>query len=191
MHPITFKMKRCHLSAVAFGRAIFRGTRRPDDDKYDGVPDMTPARFDILYLVHGEGNPESSTPGRIGMAELRKLLGLARSTISEAVGRLVELGFVTCEPSDGDARCKVVELTKMGLSRIKRAIELVFEGQVLARHLERYVDPVPNGNVDWKRKLASHIAEELGDIRDELEALAAHLFDRSADLYVVYTEDDD
>ena len=191
MHAITFKMKRCHLSAVAFGRSIFRGSRKPDDPEYDGVPDMTPARFDILYLVHGDGNPQSSTPGRIEMAELRKFLGLARSTISEAVGRLVELGFVTCAPSGGDARCKVIELTEKGLSRIKRAIELVFEGQVLARHLERYVDPVPIENADWKRKLASRIAEELGDIRDELEALAAHLFDRSADLYVVYTDDDD
>jgi len=43
MHPMSFLQKRSHLCAVARGREMF-----------EGVADMTPARFDILYLGSGD-----------------------------------------------------------------------------------------------------------------------------------------
>jgi len=126
MHALSFHMKRCHLSAVAMGRRIFEGTLPPDDPGFDGVVDMTPARFDILYLVLGKGPAASNTPGSIEMVKLRDILALAPSTISQAVSRLVQLGLVTCEYASWNGRKKVVRLTAEGMARIKQALNLVF-----------------------------------------------------------------
>src|SRR5258708_250312 len=115
MHAINYQLKRAHLCAVAIGRKILRGTKPPDDPDYDGVPDMTPARFDILYLVLGRKVGRLPAPRAIEMTELRKALGLARATVSKAVKRLVELGLVTCGlPFSGSERNKVVRLTEEG-----------------------------------------------------------------------------
>src|SRR5882757_1334451 len=122
MHAISYQLKRAHLSAVAVGRRILRGTKPPDDPDFDGVPDMTPARFDILYLVLGRKMKYLPAPRALEMATLRKKLGLARATISKAVKRLVQLGLVTCELESGNERNKVVRLTDEGTARIKRAL---------------------------------------------------------------------
>ena len=94
MHVINHQLKRGHLSAVAIGRRIFRGTGDPDDVYCDGIPDMTPARFDILYLVLGKKFKDMPEPGCIRMAALRKALGLAAATISKALKRLWQRGLI-------------------------------------------------------------------------------------------------
>jgi DNA-binding MarR family transcriptional regulator len=182
-------MKRCHLSAVAIGRKILRGTKPPEDPDYDGVPDMTPARFDILYLVLGRKMPLLGEPRSIEMAELRRKLGLARATISKAVKRLVQLGLVTCDfHPGGNRRNKVVWLTDEGTARIKRALHLVLTGRMLARHYARYVTKDPLGRI--LRKRPWKIAEELTNIWHELESLARHHFDKSDVLYNIRGEPD-
>ena len=192
MHAISYQMKRCHLSAVALGRKVFRGTKSPTDPQYDGVPEMTPARFDILHLVFGKGWPQAFTPGRIELAELRRMLGLARSTVSEAVRRLVELEWVTCALEEGNDRNKVVALTEKGFELFKKALNLVYNRRFLTRHFQRYVDPPPpRTNPRWKPMRPWRAAERLRDIRDELEGLAKHLFDHSARLYNIHGEPDD
>ena len=186
-------MKRCHLSAVALGRRVFRGTKAPTDPQYDGVPEMTPARFDILHLVFGKGWPKSNTLGSIQLAELRQSLGLARSTVSEAVRRLVELEWVTCELQDGNDRNKVVSLTEKGLALFKKALHLVYNERLLTRHFQRYVDPPPVRETirPWRPMRPWRVAWALREIRDELEGLAKHLFDQSAMLYNIHGEPDD
>ena len=194
MHAISFQMKRCHLSAVALGRKVFRGRRPPDDPDYDGVPNMTPARFDILHLVFGKGWPQSSTPGRIELAELTELLGLTRSTVSQAVRRLVELGMVTCELDPrGSQRNKIVSLTESGLALFKKALNLVHERGFLKRHYQRYVDPPParGERRRWTPMRPWRVAEALREIRDDLEGLARHLFDRSTLLYNIHGAPED
>jgi len=129
MHAFAFQMKQCHLASVAVGRGLFRGTRPPDDPEFDGVPDMTPARFDLLYLVFGKGPAFSTVPGEIEMPSLRRFLGLAKSTVSEAVQRLVELVLVTCEYADWNGRMKVVRLTEeAAAARADRVLHLSAEG---------------------------------------------------------------
>lgn len=188
MHAISYQLKRGHLCAVAIGRKIFRGTKKPDDPDYDGVPDMTPARFDILYLVLGRKmGPMTPAPRSIAMSELVRRLGLARATISKAVKRLVELGLVTCSYAGSGRRDKRVELTEEGAARIKRAMHLVFTGRQLARHYRRYI---AKQHLTKKKNLAWHIAEELSELWFELRHLARHLFDRSDVLYNVRADPD-
>ena len=194
MHAISFQMKRCHLSAVALGRKVFRGTKAPDDPSYDGVPEMTPARFDILHLVLGKGWPQSSTPGTIELSMLRRLLGLARSTVSQAVKRLVELELVTCglDPV-GNQRNKIVEITEKGLAVFKKALNLVYNRGFLTRHYQRYVDPPParGERRRWRPMRPWRVAEALREFRDDLEGLARHLFDDSAMLYNIHGAPED
>jgi DNA-binding MarR family transcriptional regulator len=169
---------------VAIGRKILRGTKPPGDPDYDGIPDMTPARFDILFLVLGRKMPLVGEPRSIEMTELRKALGLARATISKAVKRLVELGLVTCELRPGSDRNKVVTLTEEGIARIKRALHLVFTGRALTRHYQRFVAEFVRG----KKKRPWRLAEELRIIWWDLQALARHHFDKSDALYDIRGE---
>ena len=96
MHPIAFHLKRLHLSAVASERRLFRGTKKPSAPDFDGVRDMTPTRFDILYVIGGGRSARSLLPegDSIAMAEVTRQLGLSRATVSVAIRRLVELGLV-------------------------------------------------------------------------------------------------
>lgn len=194
MHAISYQMKRCHLSAVALGRKVFRGRKPLDDPNYDGVPDMTPARFDILHLVYGTGWPKSFTPGSIELAQISKILGLARSTVSQAVRRLVQLELVTCELlPKGSQRNKVVMLTAKGLVLFKKALNLVHNHGFLKRHYQRYVDPPPalGERRRWIPMRPWRVAEALRVIRDDLEGLAQHLFDRSEMLYNIHGAPED
>lgn len=182
MHAISYQMKRGHLSAVAVGRSILRGSKPPEDPDYDGVPDMTPARFDILYLVLGRKSASLAAPRMIQMATLRRALGLARSTISEAVKRLVELELVTCTVDERDRRRKTISLTEKGEARIKRALHLVLTGRVLSLHYQAYVGTETDRG---KRKRPWQIGEELRSLHDEIKGIALHLFDTSTPIYAI------
>ena len=192
MHALSFQMKRCHLSAVRVGKRIFRGTTKRDDPNFDGVADMTPARFDILYLVYGKGPASSNTPGSIEMATLRDLLGLAPSTISEAVGRLIQLELLTSAYADWDRRKKLVRLTKKGLARLKQAFFLVFNGRELERHYNEFVASPRNPTRPRQKPMRPwRVVDQLRKIYGRLEALARHLFDESAEVYQIKGSPDD
>ena len=119
MHPMSFLQKRSHLCAVARGREMF-----------EGVADMTPARFDILYLLHEEmvdvvSRVRSNT---IEQARVRRLLGLSRQTVWKMVERLVELGLVTKKKDSygADRRRNILSLTAEGIRRIRQAFGVAF-----------------------------------------------------------------
>jgi DNA-binding MarR family transcriptional regulator len=188
MHAISYQLKRAHLSAVAIGRKILRGNKHPLDPDFDGIPDMTPARFDILYLVLGRRTRFTAAPRSIEMSELRRKLGLARATISKAVKRLAQLGLVTCGLRPGGSqRNKVVFLTDEGAARIKRALHLVFTGRALARHYRRFV---AKEYPEKPRNFAWLIAQELDRLWYELQDIARHHFDKSEVLYSIRSEPD-
>lgn len=182
MHPISYQLKRGHLCAVAIGRRIFRGTKKPDDPDFDGVLDMTPARFDMLYLLFHKRLGVYQPPHGLPMAELVRRLGLARATVSKAVQRLVELGLVTLSYMNGSARNKWVELTREGVARIKRALYIVFTGRALARHYRTHAG---QRCTRGRRQRRARILNELVNMHDEAQALAVHLFDRSVPIYPV------
>jgi len=125
MHIVTFTTKRAHLCGVAFGRRIVKD-----------VHGMTPARFDLLYLIR-------TTYGRyrwywLEQNKLTAALGLHPSTVSKMIKRLVEMGWLEKDPRcQGDARTNLILLTKRGLKRINRAMGIVFRrGKADLHHFE-------------------------------------------------------
>ena len=119
MHPMSFLQKRSHLCAVARGREMF-----------EGVADMTPARFDILYLLHEQVSDvvSGARSNTIAQAWLRRLLGLSRQTVWKMVERLVELGLMTKKKDvhGPDRRRNILSLTAEGIRRIRHAFGAAF-----------------------------------------------------------------
>src|SRR5262245_53586355 len=87
MHSITFGFKRAHLKAVAFGKKAV-----------ERIKEMTPARFDLLYLIRRTAPyhlNEGMRPPALEQSEVVRRLGLHRSTVSMMIKRLKRLGWVT------------------------------------------------------------------------------------------------
>jgi DNA-binding MarR family transcriptional regulator len=178
VHAVTFQLKRAHLCAVAMGRSLFRG--KVEENRLDGVLDMTPARFDLLFVVW-------KTP-LLSQRGICERLGLHSSTISQAVGRLVELGLIKCERVDGfDRRTRRVWLTDEGLRRFKRALHLVFTGRSISRHLRAFVGQYVNRK---RRGLKARIDEQQDVLWQELIHLAKHLGNRAALVHELRYEPD-
>ncbi|HVJ92929.1 MAG TPA: MarR family winged helix-turn-helix transcriptional regulator [Labilithrix sp.] len=115
---MSFTQKRAHLCAVARGREMFAR-----------VEAMTPARFDILYLIYNHYLPlVSKVMGfQMEQASVRTALGLARQTVSKMVKRLVELGLITKTRNDSyDRRRNTLQLTEKGLRRVREAFAAAF-----------------------------------------------------------------
>jgi DNA-binding MarR family transcriptional regulator len=103
MHIIFFGLKRAHHATLRLTRAPLASMG------------LTAARFDLLYAV--KQNRRGVT-----QSALRKLLGVCRATVSRMLASLETLGLVRRSISPFDRRRKLVELTKLGKTRIARAI---------------------------------------------------------------------
>lgn len=93
MDAVFFAVKQAHLAAGRVGRRLLEGMG------------LTPARFDLLVAI-------GSAPGPM-QSEVRKMLGVARSTLSELVSAIEGLGWVRREPSQ-DRRTRNLVLTRRG-----------------------------------------------------------------------------
>lgn len=151
MHPMAFLQKRGHLCAVARGREMFAG-----------VGDMTPARFDLLYLIHEQFIDVVARlkSNRMAQARIPWILGLKRQTVWKMVERLVQLGLVkkTKDVYGPDPRRNILSLTPEGLRRIRQAYGVAFsESAPLPR------DAPTEGDVPryWRRS-------ELADVRRDM-----------------------
>jgi DNA-binding MarR family transcriptional regulator len=147
---------------------------------------MTPARFDILYLLRrgmrrdaprtGEGAP------RVEQRDLRRLLGLSPTTISKMITRLEELGLVTRgRATTGDKRRNLVRLTDLGLQRIHEALGIVFNERPLVRSYDALVAdrvaPRP------RRGLKQRVLAELDTLLYRVARIARHHGDTSRMIY--------
>jgi DNA-binding MarR family transcriptional regulator len=134
MDYLQFRVKRAHLQMVAHGRRVFAPRVRRDGRVEEGVQDMTPARFDLLFALHGAPPPNYRyVAGLRTQAQLIELLGLHKTTVSKMLTRLEELGLVVRRRGTAhrDKRRVSVALTQEGLRRIQQAFRLVFgEGPV-------------------------------------------------------------
>jgi DNA-binding MarR family transcriptional regulator len=106
MHPLSFLQKRAHLCAVARGREMFAH-----------VEDMTPARFDLLYLIF---------QGETELAKITAALGLARQTVWKMMDRLVQLGLIVKTNAQYPRRRIVLWLTEEGARRMRWAMNAAF-----------------------------------------------------------------
>jgi len=152
MHPMAFVQKRAHLSAVARGREMFAG-----------VEDMTPARFDILYVIHEQWVDVVAglRSHSIEQARIHWLLGLRRQTVWQVVERLVALGLVKKDKARfGDTRRNILSLTDEGVRRVHQAMGAAFSER-LPVPKDAPVEPGKDVPRYWRRP-------ELADVRYDI-----------------------
>jgi DNA-binding MarR family transcriptional regulator len=106
MHCAMFGLKRAYWGSL-------RVTR-----KRLAKMGLTAARFDLLYAL---------LVGRVPMAQWRivRQLGVAPPVVSRMLKSLRMLGYVSQRRNKGDGRGRLVVLTDLGRSKIRRAV-LVF-----------------------------------------------------------------
>lgn len=119
MHAYSFEAKRVHIRVGMFVRKAFVMAARKRRRKASVLGDMTLARYDILHAVYRrfawlKKRRRPRTKMVIPFDSLVRKLGLSISTVSVAVARMEELGFVRRVRSDRDRRCTIVEITTLG-----------------------------------------------------------------------------
>ena len=109
MDAVFFNVKRAHLAAERFCREILGRYR------------VTPARFDLLVAIGGGIGPSQ--------VEVRKKLGVARSTLSEMVAAVERLGWIR-RTRALDRRTWSLSLTRRGKALLKWAYRWINRGIV-------------------------------------------------------------
>ena len=132
MNALPYEVKRAHWNGTWDAIRWFRA--RAGEIGQPSLRDMTPARFDVLYVAWRADEPVHERRRQLGldpierripMAELRELLGLAGSTVSRIAHRLQELRYVRIVPHERDARAVVVVLTKLGAKLLRLAVDCI------------------------------------------------------------------
>jgi DNA-binding MarR family transcriptional regulator len=117
MDAVFLAIKQAHLAANVFSRRCLKGFG------------LTPARFDLLNLLSNE-----CVDGDWTQSGVRRVLGVARSTLSEMLDVLEGLGWIERSVNDHDGRTWFVSLTAKGLELVMRAyVALVGSGDVTVR----------------------------------------------------------
>jgi DNA-binding MarR family transcriptional regulator len=106
MHNVVFNLKRLHLTAQRYASDALR------------AHGLTPARFDVLHIVGGYGG--------LSQSELRKKLGVARSTISRMLSSMERRGLIRRFSVSPQRAQKWVRLTS-------RTIEIFVKLSILAK----------------------------------------------------------
>lgn len=99
MDSVFFAVKQAHLAATCFGRRML--------SRFG----LTPARFDLLVAIGCQGETQR---------QVRRVLGLARSTVSELVETVVRLGLVK-RTRAVDRRTWLLQCTPRGRELLDRA----------------------------------------------------------------------
>ena len=102
MDAILFGVKRADQAAIRFGHKVLAPFG------------LTPARFDMLFAV---GKHLS-----LGQNELRRELGVARSTVSRMLGALERLGWIHRDERRHTRRIKLTDAGRALLRRTARRV---------------------------------------------------------------------
>ena len=145
MHEMIFRAKRAHVRAYQLARSLCAPF------------ELTPARFDILFVIRAFG-------GQCGQTDIVQQLGLSRTTISLGVKRLIELGFVQKVVAAGaSARSVLVALTSQGLDRIVAAVKAFIRRDDLRDYFD-HLDSRGGKFVEDCVRYADRHARHLGDL---------------------------
>jgi DNA-binding MarR family transcriptional regulator len=117
MHVVFFGLKRAFHGALRVTRDALK------------ILGLTPARFDMLYIVAKEGSS-------LLQRDLQRALGVAAATVSRMLRSLEELGLVEREVTEEDHRCRNVMLTKEGRRCVLKAARLLIH----TGHIQLMVD---------------------------------------------------
>jgi DNA-binding MarR family transcriptional regulator len=114
---------------------------------------LTPARFDMLYVVVKERSMMSQR-------DLQRALGVAAATVSRMLKSLEKLGFVERTVMDEDHRRRVVVLTKAGRRRVLKAARwLIHSGNI-----QLMVDSALSPNRWYDPAACRRVRDELGRV---------------------------
>jgi DNA-binding MarR family transcriptional regulator len=114
MHHLPFSFKRAHHATLKLLRPIAARNG------------LTPARFDLLYVLHAKSGEVEPYQFRIA-----KFLGLCRSTICKMVGAMEKLGLVERSPEYlFDHRRRRVRLTRYGRHCIRLVLKAIRRREV-------------------------------------------------------------
>jgi DNA-binding MarR family transcriptional regulator len=109
MHHLTFAFKRTHHASLKLLKPIAARA------------DLTPARFDLLYVLHVKGDVIEPYQYRIA-----KVLGLCRSTICKMVRAMEKAGLLKRSPEIlFDHRRRRVTLTRYGRHCIRLVLKAI------------------------------------------------------------------
>src|SRR6478735_1623545 len=111
MHQVFFGVKRVHLLNLSFSRELLRDFHA-----------VTPARFDMLRIVHVHDVEGVSVP----QANIRELLGVSGATVSRMLKALEGLGYVVRERKKWRPGLHV-RLTAAGRELVKRLMARFIE----------------------------------------------------------------
>jgi DNA-binding MarR family transcriptional regulator len=139
MHILYFGLKRAFHGSL-------RVTRRAL-----ATLGLTPARFDMLYIVAKEGSS-------LLQRELQRALGVTAATVSRMLTSLEKLGLVEREVSEEDRRCQNVVLTKAGRRCVLRAARLLIH----TGHIQLMVDSALSPDRWYDPSACRRVHDEFG-----------------------------
>jgi len=121
------------MNAIAFGtkrafHGFLRVARRPLASM-----GLTAARFDLLAAIYDTRVIKDPSLNGMLQSELRRQLGVTAPVVTRMLQALQALGFVTRRRVDSDRRQLWVELTSIGMARIKTAY------RIMRRAVQRWV----------------------------------------------------
>ncbi len=156
MDAMFLAVKQAHLAVNVFARRLLKAVG------------LTPARFDLLTLLSDRG-----VEGDWTQSEVREVLGVARSTLSEMLDAVEELGWVKRERNPFDRRTWFVSLTKKGLELIRNAFDRFVGSGDVTMHVDSFmaqgdpeVDPFPSWyeTIGMARAIAATFGRGGGEI---------------------------
>jgi DNA-binding MarR family transcriptional regulator len=121
MDGVLFEMKKAHLAGARFARTLLKPFGRG----------LTPARFNLMYALHGKPMRQS---------DLWKLLGVVRSVVSEMLDSLHEMKWVKSIRA-ADGRTRLISLTRFG----RTLIDVAYAHCVLTGNMPLAVDRALTG----------------------------------------------
>jgi DNA-binding MarR family transcriptional regulator len=125
VHQIFFGVKRVHLLNLRLSRALLRN-----------VGPLTPARFDMMRIVHVHDLERVGVP----QANIRLLLGVSGATVSRMLKALQKLRYIIRQRVRY-RRGLIVYLTEQGRALIRAMMAKLIDKRVIDNELDEMVEP--------------------------------------------------
>jgi DNA-binding MarR family transcriptional regulator len=145
MNKMCFSLKRAHHSVLRLCRVFLT-------DK-----ELTPARYDLFHVLRWRKYG-------VRQKDLKRILGVTRSTVSRMLISVEGLGLVRREIDPNDRRCKVVWLTDEGVACFDAAYDPIVKHGWVQYALSATIGtrgnpelPVPGDCVEQVAQLDGHL----------------------------------
>jgi DNA-binding MarR family transcriptional regulator len=160
MHYLPFALKRAHHATLKLLRPLAARN------------DLTPARFDLLYVLYVKGGTVEPYQFRIA-----QVLGLCRSTICKMIKAMEKVGLVKRKREIiFDQRRRRVRLTRYGRHCVHQVLKAIRRREIerpLLQSVSFYKCDTRNRRFDFILDLANHVGRVLIGLHDRARS---HLY---------------